>query len=95
VEKYGEENAQYLWEAMVSNYRQFTYIETGVEPDDRFERLTRERADERGWKFERLQGDMRLIDKLVAGVWDEGEFLVVPPGQRIVARYDEGIVGAE
>jgi hypothetical protein len=95
VEKYGEENAQYLWEAMVPNYRQFTYIEMGVEPDDRFERLTRERAEERGWKFEKLQGDMRLIDKLVAGVWDEGEFLVVPPGKRIVARYDEGIVGVE
>jgi len=95
VEKYGEENAQYLWEAMTPSYRQFSYIEMGVEPDGRFERHTREQAVERGWKFEKLQGDMRLIDKLVAGGWDDEEFLVVPPGHRIVARYDEQIVGTE
>jgi len=95
VEKYGEENAQYLWETLAPNYRQFTYIEMGVEPDDRFERHTRDRAAERGWIFEKLQGDMRLIEKLVAGDWDESEFLIVPPGRRIVAHYDERIVGAE
>jgi len=95
VEKYGEENAQYLWEAMTPSYRQFSYIEMGVEPDGRFERHTREQAAERGWKFEKLRGDMRLIDKLVAGDWDDEEFLVVPPGRRIVARYDESIVGTE
>lgn len=95
VEKYGEENAWYLWEAMAPSYRQFTYIEMGVEPDDRFERHTRERAAERGWEFEKLRGDMRLFEKLVGGDWDEGEFLVVPPGRRIVARYDDEILGVE
>lgn len=95
VEKYGEENAQYIWEAMAPSYRQFTYIEMGIEPDDRFEKVTRERARERGWIFEKLQGDMRLIDGLVAGEWDDGAFLVVPPGRRIVARYDESIMGVE
>jgi len=95
VEKYGEENAQYLWEAMAPSYRQFTYIEMGVEPDDRFERHSRDRAAERGWKYEKLQGDMRLIDKLVAGDWADAEFLVVPPGRRISARYDESILGID
>lgn len=95
VEKYGEEDARYLWETMTPSYRQFTYIEMGVEPDDRFERHSRERAAERGWAFEKVQGDMRLIDRLVRGEWNESEFLVVGPGRRIVARYDESIMGVE
>jgi hypothetical protein len=95
VAKYGEEDGRYIWEALAPSYRQFTYIEMGVEPDDRFERHAQQRAAERGWAYEKLQGDMRLVHKLVAGEWDDAEFLVVPPGRRIVARLDDGIVGVE
>ena len=98
VARYGEENAQYLWEQLGEcrrNYRQLTFIEMGVEPDDRFERRTRDEAARRGWQFEKVQGDLSLIQRLVDGVWDEKEFLVVPPGWRVVARYDDDIIGAE
>lgn len=93
--KHGEENAAYLWEEITRHYRQFTYIEMGVEPDDRFERRTREQAAERGWEFEKVRGDLRLLQNLVDGRWSEAEFLVVPPGWRIVQRTDESVVGAE
>ncbi|MBI1792152.1 MAG: DUF1638 domain-containing protein [Acidobacteria bacterium] len=96
--KYGEDNARYLYEELVNcrrNYQQLTFIEMGVEPDDRFERQTQEEAGRRGWKFEKVQGDLSLIQRLVDGQWDEREFLVVPPGWRVVARYDEGIIAAE
>ena len=98
VAKYGEENAQYLWETLCNtlrNYSQYTYIEMGIEPDDRFERQTREDAQRRGWSVEKVAGDMRLFRALVSGDWDEREFLVVPPGCRIVAQVDEHIVGYE
>jgi hypothetical protein len=96
--KYGEDNAQYLWEQLggyTKNYRKLTYIEMGIEPDGRFERQTRQEAAERDMEFEKISGDMRLFEKLVSGDWDPEEFLVVPPGHRIVARYDEAIVGLE
>jgi hypothetical protein len=93
--KYGEENARYLWDEITKNYRQFTYIEMGVEPDDRFERHAHHEAAQRGWEFEKLAGDMRLLERLVNGEWDESEFLVVPPGWRIVQRMDESVVAAE
>lgn len=96
--RYGEENAKFLWEEIgnyTRNYGQYTFIEMGVEPDDRFERLAREQAAERGWKFEKVRGDMGLIQRLADGPWEEGEFLVVPPGGRVAATYDERIVGAE
>jgi hypothetical protein len=96
VAKYGEDNARYLQEqlGLTRNYSRLTYIEMGVEPDDRFERHTRELADQRGWQFERLQGDMRLIQALLDGRWDEEDFLVVPPGHRIEASFDDSIVKA-
>ena len=95
VEKYGEENARYLWEELAHNYRQYTFIEMGIEPDDRFERQTRELAMQRGWAYEKIPGDMRLIRALVNGEWNEEDFLLVPPGGRIAARYDEKIVDIE
>lgn len=99
VEKYGEENAKYLWETLVDtlrNYGQYTYIHMGIEPDDRFEAHARKLAAEKGWKFERIEGDMGLIQRLVDGVWNDDEVLVTQPGRRIIARVDgNSIVAAE
>lgn len=96
--RYGEDNAKYLWEQLggyTKNYGKLTYIETGVEPDDRFERQTREEAAERGLEFEKLRGDLGLLNRLVSGEWDQEDFLAVAPGHRIVARYDDSIMGTE
>jgi hypothetical protein len=97
VAKYGEDNARFLYEQlgnMTRNYTKLTFIEMGVEPDDRFERHTQSEAAERGWKFEKLAGDMGLIQSLADGPWDEDHFLVVPPGHRVAVRYDEKIIQA-
>jgi hypothetical protein len=98
VARYGEENAQFL-EQEIGNYkkhyRQYTFIQMGVEPDGRFEQRTRERAIERGWKFQKICGDMSLIEGLINGPWDDARYLVVKPGWRVVARYDDGIIAAE
>lgn len=98
VEKYGEDNARYLWETLCEqthNYRQYTFIEMGVEPDDRFERKTHEEADARGWAFAKIRGDMGLMARMLQGDWPEDAFLTVPPRHRVVARYDESIIAAE
>jgi hypothetical protein len=98
VARYGEDNAKYLWAELSKvprHYGQMTFIEMGVEPNSSFERSAREKAEARGWRFEKVQGEMGLIQRLVDGVWDKSEFLVVPPGQRITALYDEGIISIE
>jgi hypothetical protein len=97
VEKYGEDNAKFLYEQlcnMTRNYSKLTYISMGVEPDDRFERRAREDAEKRGWKYEKLEGDMSLLQTLVDGPWDDERFLVVQPGQQIEVTYDEKIIKA-
>lgn len=98
VSRYGKENADYLQEALSSylkQYRRLTFIEMGIEPDDSFERQAREEAARRGWSFEKIPGDMSLIQRLVDGQWDERDFLILRPGQRVVARYDDGIIAGE
>jgi hypothetical protein len=98
VAKYGEDNARYLWSELgnlTKYYGQLTFIEMGVEPDASFERRAREEAAARGWKFEKVVGNLSLIQRLVDGTWDDREFLVVRPGWRVSAQYDAGIITAE
>jgi hypothetical protein len=91
VEKYGEDNAQYLYDELCKhtrNYGRFTFIEMGVEPDGRFEVSVREEAAKRDWSFEKIKGDLTLIRQLVDGEWDDGAFLVIQPGESVAPAYD-------
>ncbi|MBX3729540.1 MAG: DUF1638 domain-containing protein [Candidatus Sumerlaeia bacterium] len=98
VEKYGEDNADFLWEELVNHakhYNRLGFIEMGVEPDGRFEAAAQARAGERQWRFEKLAGDLTLLRRLIDGEWNPEDFLVVPPAHRVVVRHDARIVDAE
>jgi hypothetical protein len=98
VEKYGEDNAKFLYEQLGNtgrNYGQYTYIDMGVEPGTAFQDEARKRAVERNWKFEQVKGNLSLIERLVNGQWDEEDFLVVQPGYRVVVNYQDSIISAE
>jgi len=98
IERYGEDNGRFLYDELTryrQTYQQLTFIETGIEPDDRFEAQARAEAAEKGWRFEKLKGNLGLFRGLLSGDWDDASYLVVPPGHRIVARPDKGIVAAE
>jgi len=71
-----------------------TFIEMGIEPDDRFERQARQQAAERGWKFEKLVGDMTLVQQLVNGPWDDERFSS-SPGGHVASSFDEKIIKVE
>ena len=94
IEKYGEENAKFLRDQMTKMqfYTKFAFIETGVEPNDSFERQTRELAVERRFKFEKLIGDLSLLRRLLDGPWDADDFLIVPPGRHIEFCYNGDIM---
>ncbi len=97
VARYGEDNAKFLFQELsnMRHYAGLTYIEMGIEPDDRFQRQSEAEAESRGWQFEKLSGDMRLLQGLLDGPWNEDRYLVVPPGKRIAASFDERVIKYE
>lgn len=98
VAKYGEDNAQFLWDQlcnMTRNYRQLTFIRMGLPQDPRFEEQARAEAAGRRWEFSAVDGSLGLLQRLVDGPWNENEFLVVAPGRKIVASFDEGVIRHE
>lgn len=97
VEKYGEDNAKYLMEILngTKHYDTITYIDMGIGNFNRHEQESREEAEEKGWNFIKLQGDIGLLQRLVDGEWNPDEFLVVKPGQRIKPIYFDNIIRAE
>jgi len=99
VAKYGQEDAAYLYETLcdtLKNYNRIAYIEMGLEPDDRFEQHAQQEAKQRGWSYEKITGDMSMIQRLTNGPWDAQEFLALKPGQQAVAQLEnDGIIGAQ
>jgi len=98
VARYGEDNGHYLYDELTryrTAYHRLAFIETGLEADSRFEEESRWQAAEQGWRFEKIQGDLSWIRRLLTGEWWEEEFLVVQPGERVRATWDDRIVRVE
>lgn len=95
VQKYGQENADYLLEVMGgwnAHYNRAAFIDLGVGDPSAVEGKARQEAAAKGWTFDRLLGNLVLIRKLTHGQWDDG-FLQVPPGGTIEVSYDSSVVG--
>lgn len=94
VAKYGVDNAEYLMEVMgawQSHYNRAAYIDLGVGDGTLLEAQTAREANNRGWKYERLTGNLTLIRRLLSGEWDQ-DFLVIQPGQEVTMSYDENVI---
>ena len=90
VARYGEENAQYIWETLnvSTGIDYLTYIDLpGIADNDIKDAFIRHAA-ESGKNTRFIEGNTRLIEKLLTGDWDDEEFLLVPPGAEIKPIYD-------
>lgn len=98
VEKYGEDNAQYLMEmeqGWFKAYSNAVYTDLGFGENDHYKEYTKQCAKWLGWDYDELQGDPRLVKRFVEGDWNSEDFLIVEPGHRVVASFDERIIKAE
>ena len=96
IEKYGQENADYLMEALgewQSHYERGAFIETGLAEDDTAREAARKESEMRGWRFESILSDLTLIERLMNGEWDK-DFVVIQPGETLVMSYDDDVVKA-
>jgi len=98
VETYGEDNADYLMQmeqAWMNNYSNAAYVDLAVGDTARDHALTRESAEWLGWQADFLEGNPRLMIDFLEGNWNDEDFLVVNPGERVVASHDERIIAVE
>lgn len=94
VEKFGQDNADYLMEVMgawQSHYQRAVFIDVGIGDGSAVEAETQDEASRRGWTFEKMTGDIVLIRRLLDGDWAD-DFLVVEPGKQIAMSFDHDVV---
>jgi hypothetical protein len=96
VEKYGEDNAEFLMESeqhWFKTYDRATYVDLGgVGVTQKDLDYTRGCADWLKWSFDHQHGDPGLLMALLAGQWDEQRFIVLEPGQVFRMTADERVV---
>ena len=100
VEKYGEENADYLKEMEQGWFERYTnaaYVDIGAHATetDRYKRDTKEAAEWLGWNYDELEGDPALIVAFLNGDWDDERFITVQPGEILGPSHDDGVLTIE
>lgn len=97
VDKYGQDNADYLMNVLgkwQSNYRRGVYIDLGIGDGREVEAFAKQEAAEFNWSFERMVGDVSLIQRLLKGDWDN-DFLMVRPGQHVTIADGDDVIQSE
>ena len=90
MEKYGEEDAKYIWAEMhpEHNNDKAVFIELPQTSHLGYSAQFRAKAAEAGKQAIELPGDIRLIENLINGQWDAKEYLTVPPAGLTEGVYD-------
>jgi hypothetical protein len=97
AEKFDPEEVEYLMEierGWIEKYNRAAYVGLGVGETDADVRYTQHCAGCLGWTFDQVQGDPQLVIDLLAGRWDDGRFLVVPPNHFIRLTADDSVIQA-
>ncbi len=97
VAKYGEAKARLLLEEvshMADHYTHGVLIDFDFTRPLRLEAQVQAVCRQRGWRFEQVAGDLRLLQRWVDGEWDTESFLVVEPPQQVEPHYGEDIMQA-
>jgi hypothetical protein len=95
VEKYGEDNADYLMEqeqVWFDQYDNAAFVDLGVGDIDGGVRFTRECADWLGWRFDRQCGDPDLLRTLLTGPWPDDRFVTLEPGRTFRMTADDRVL---
>ncbi len=98
AERYGEDAADYLvdqFEGFTRHYRRLAYIAMPVDAAQGWEGEARNIATRRNWQYDRLEGDPGWLSRLLNGVWNDTEFLMLQPGERVTLTADERLIAAE
>ncbi len=97
VEKYGEDNAEYLMEVMGAwrdHYSRAAFIDMGIGDPTETRARAQAEAEAREWAFDPLNGSYVITKRLIDGDWAEDDYLILQPGERLEMSYDEAVIKA-
>ena len=97
VEKYGEDNADFLMESeqhWFKTYDTAAFVHLGAGDVEKELSYTKSCANWLGWKCDLQHGDPALLKALLTGPWDAERFLVLQPGQTFRMTADERVIEA-
>ena len=98
-EKYGEDNAEYLMEmeqGWMKEYNWATYIDWPNPHNKEYKKYTKESADYLKWNYDEVSGDPEYLQRLVDGDWNDDDFLIMKPGQKVAVDVSKpGIIEAQ
>jgi hypothetical protein len=96
TEKYGEDNAEYLMDmeqGWFRNYSNAAYVDFGFADFGSYRDYTKKCAEWLKWNFDEINGNPELIRDFVNGNWNDDDYLIVEPGETIIATHDENVIG--
>ncbi|MBT3271759.1 MAG: DUF1638 domain-containing protein, partial [Spirochaetales bacterium] len=82
VDKYGTDNAEEITEFLSSwqrNYQRSVFIDTGNKKKANYEKYAKDMAEEFGWEYKKIDGDLSLL-KALLNPEDPETILTVPSG---------------
>ncbi|MCX7843410.1 MAG: DUF1638 domain-containing protein [Clostridia bacterium] len=98
-EKYGEDNAEFLMDmeqGWMKDYNSAALITWDcLGNKDRYRSFTEQSARFLNWNFIDLKGDHSLLQRILNGIFNEDEVLIVPPGRKVVQSFDDRIIMCE
>ena len=101
VEKYGQDNADYLMSIMGAwqkHYQRAAFIDMQIGDSSKVKEAAKTQAENRGWVFEEIPGNLILLRNLLDGTWldeKDQDFLIVQPNQTVTIVYNEDIISCE
>lgn len=99
AEKYGEDNAEYLMEmeqGWFKNYNNAVFINwEKLRNSDYYINYTKKCAEFLGWSNFIIEGSQSILEKILNGIIDENDVLLVPPGKKVIQSNDCNIISYE
>ncbi len=95
VSRMGKERADRIIASMgdmTKHYERVVFIEHDNIDCNKEVEFVRKEAELKGWRFEKIKGDISLIKDLLNGIWPEEDYLRIEPGQKITIGFGDKIV---
>jgi hypothetical protein len=98
IEKYGEDNAEFLMEEennWIKEYQNCLFVREPKFDEEAEIAYTKECAKYFGWDYHEVLGSQKMLENLIIGNWNSDDFLICPKNHKIVESFDENKIKIE